>query len=82
MDLKFLQSPIPTVYNNLSKNHLQIMARTWDINKGLINLYLIKNKNQWANEKVHVMKVVDLVTKNLDKLSAFLQFFCEFISIL
>ena len=31
---------------------------------------------------MHVMKVVDIVTKNSDKLSAFLQFFCEFISIL
>ena len=36
MDLKFLESPTLAVYNNLSKNHLHIMARTGDLNKGLI----------------------------------------------
>ena len=68
MDLKVLQCPTLTVYNNLSKTNLQIIARTWDLNKGLIKFYLIKNKNQWSNEKVHVMKVIDLVTKNSDQL--------------
>jgi len=69
MDLKFLKCPTLAVYNNLYKNHLHIMDITWDLNKGLINLYLIKNKNQWAKWKVHVMKVVDLVTRNTDQLS-------------
>ena len=69
MDLKFLQCPTPAVYNNISKNHLQVMARTWDLNKGLINLYLIKSKNHWANEKVHVAKVVDIFANITEQLS-------------
>ena len=39
MDFKFLQCPTLTVYNNISKNNLQIMARTLDTIKATYYLY-------------------------------------------
>jgi len=47
----------------LSKNQNQNMHTTWDTNKNYLFLYFKYSKNSWENEKVHVTKVVDLVTR-------------------
>ena len=45
------------------------MLVTWDLIKGIFSLYFKCSKNNWANEKVHVAKVVDLFAKIIEQLS-------------
>ena len=45
------------------------MHVTWDLIKGIFSLYFKWNRNYWANEKVHVEKVVDLFAKIPEQLS-------------
>ena len=45
------------------------MHVTWDLIKGIFSLYFKWSKNYWANEKVHVAKVVDFFAKITVQLS-------------
>ena len=47
------------------------MLVTWDLIKGIFSLYFKWSKNYWENEKVHVVKVVDIFANIPEQLSLY-----------